>query len=140
MWRRLARILCFVAALAGCTAVGTQLHDAATTSLSAVETARLAVHLENVGKSTAAVASTALVDTLGVLIAADATVSGLDPPNRGDAASRRDVLTLIHNATDAVNAARQAVGGIGSLGDVEAGLRIVAKDLKEMALAGRVAG
>lgn len=126
----LALCLLSASALAGCAAVGDQLHSAAAQSLSAVQSARLAVQLDGDGRSTAAFTGTTLTgDALKELSAADATVSELDISHSADGDDRQETLNLIRESTDAVNSARQVLNRGGLLSDAEGRLGAVAKKL-----------
>lgn len=127
-----AAVLCLVLAglLSGCATVSAQLGDSVTQSISAVQTARLALATDQHGASTFGITATAITDSLKELSSAGQSATRLDVSSGSDAKSRQSTLALIRETTDAVNAARQALGGHGSLHDARQRLDAAAKKLQ----------
>ena len=103
------------ALLAGCTSATTTAQDAVGQGIAAVETALLVVeqHLDDRTFTTTATAT--LGDARRELVDASTTVAETDATTATDAAYRDDVLRALGVGLDAVNDARDALAGVGSL-------------------------
>jgi hypothetical protein len=101
--------------LTGCTSATATMEDAVGQGLAAVETARLVVEQELDDRTFTTTAKATLGDARRELVAAATTVSQTDVASESDAAYRTLVLSALGDGLDAVNDARAALGGLGSL-------------------------
>ena len=101
--------------LAGCTSAAATMEQAVGQGIAAVETARLVVEQELDDRTFTTTATTTLGDARRELIGAATTVSQTDVTSDSDAAYRDEVLAALGDGLDAVNDARAALGGVGSL-------------------------
>jgi hypothetical protein len=99
----------------GCTSPTAQFDQAIGQGLAAVETARLAVALELDEDTFSTVTDTALDDARRELTDASTTVSETDVTSTAEADLRAEALDALSLGVDAVNAALDAMAGIGSL-------------------------
>ena len=132
-----AGMLAAASVLSGCSSPTATFDDAIGQGVAAVETARLAVDLELDGRTFATTTTTALGDARRELIDASTSVAETDATNTTDAALRADLLAALTEGVAAVNDARDAMAGLGSLEAVEAPLEDAADALH--ALEGRTA-
>ncbi|MDR5699163.1 hypothetical protein [Agromyces aerolatus] len=107
-------------ALAGCAPVAQTMTDAAAQGRSAVETASLALELEQDGRSIFGVSSTAFDDAQRELSDAATTVDEADVSTEADRALRAETADALRLGLDAVNAARESMRGVT---DPDAALR-----------------
>jgi len=115
--------------LSGCATPREQLGASVTQSISAVQTARLAITLNEHGASTFAITSTALTDALSQLTDAAHAATELDLSGGRDSSARQATLALIRQSTDAVNAAREAMNERRSLYEARTRLGELAETL-----------
>ena len=101
--------------LTGCTSATATMEDAVAQGLAAVETARLVVEQELDDRTFTTTAKATLGDARRELVGAATTVSQTDVASESDAAYRTLVLSALGDGLDAVNDARAALGGVGSL-------------------------
>ena len=132
---RVAASGCLVIAaalLAGCTTATTTAQDAVGQGIAAVETARLVVeqHLDDRTFTTTATAT--LGDARRELVDASTAVAETDATTATDAAYRDDVLHALGVGLDAVNDARDALAGVGSLEATVPQLEDAATGLEEL--------
>ena len=132
---RVAASGCLVIAaalLAGCTSATTTAQDAVGQGIAAVETARLVVeqHLDDRTFTTTATAT--LGDARRELVDASTAVAETDATTATDAAYRDDVLRALGVGLDAVNDARDALAGVGSLEATVPQLEDAATGLEEL--------
>jgi hypothetical protein len=120
------------AMLVGCTSATTMAQDAVGQGIAAVETARLVVeqHLDDRTFTTTATAT--LGDARRELVDASTAVAETDATTAADAAYRDDVLRALGVGLDAVNDARDALGGVGSLEATVPQLEDAATGLEEL--------
>ena len=118
--------------LAGCTSATTTAQDAVGQGIAAVETALLVVeqHLDDRTFTTTATAT--LGDARRELVDASTTVAETDATTATDAAYRDDVLRALGDGLDAVNDARDALAGVGSLEATVPQLEDAATGLEEL--------
>jgi len=117
------------AVLSGCTSTGSRIEDAVAQGIAAVETATLAVEQELADRTFSTVTITALGDARRELVDATTTVSETDATTDADAALRTDALSALALGVDAVNDARDAMAGVGSLEESEVSLDAAADAL-----------
>ncbi|HET6672175.1 MAG TPA: hypothetical protein VFG92_02265 [Agromyces sp.] len=132
-----AGVLVAASVLSGCSSPAATFDGAIEQGIAAVETATLAVDLELDGRTFATTTTTALGDARRELVDASNSVAETDATNTTDAALRADLLDALTEGIAAVNDARDAMAGFGSLEEAEAPLEEAADALK--ALEGRVA-
>ena len=101
--------------LAGCTSAAATMEQAVGQGIAAVETARLVVEQELDDRTFTTTATATLGDARRELVGAATTVSQTDVTSESDAAYRDEVLAALGDGLDAVNDARAALGGVGSL-------------------------
>jgi hypothetical protein len=101
--------------LTGCTSASAAMQDAVGQGIAAVETARLVVDQELDDRTFQTTAIATLGDARQELVGATTTVSETDVTSESDAAYREDVLAALGDGLEAVNDARDALGGVGSL-------------------------
>jgi hypothetical protein len=101
--------------LIGCTSAETRVEDAIGQGIAAVETASLAVEQELADRTLSTVTVTALGDARRELVDATTSVSETDATTEADAALRTEALAALALGVDAVNDARDAMAGLGSL-------------------------
>jgi hypothetical protein len=101
--------------LTGCTSAAATMEQAVGQGVAAVETARLVVEQELDDRTFTPTAKTTLGDARRELVGAATTVSETDVSSETDAAYRDEVLAALGDGLDAVNDARAALGGVGSL-------------------------
>lgn len=104
-----------VLALTACTSPAQRFEDAVGQGLAAVETARLAIDQQLDDRVFPTTAITALGDARRELIDAATSVSETDPVRGTEAGRRAEVLEALRDGLDAVNDARDAMAGLGSL-------------------------
>jgi hypothetical protein len=111
---------CAVSALtlAGCAPLSQTMTDAAAQGRSAVETASLALELEQDGRSIFGLTATAFADAERELSDAAATVDEADVSNEADRKLRADTADALRRGLDAVNAARESLQGVTDAGAV----------------------
>jgi hypothetical protein len=102
-------------AITGCSSAGSRIEDAVAQGIAAVETATLAVEQELADRTFRTVTVTALGDARRELVDATTTVSETDATTDADAALRTEALSALALGVDAVNDARDAMAGLGSL-------------------------
>jgi hypothetical protein len=119
-------------ALAGCSSPTSRFDDAIAQGIAAVETALLAVDLQLDDRIYGTTTSTALGDARRELVDASTSVSETDVTTESDAALRADLLDALALGVDAVNDARDAMAGIGSLEDTVPPLEDAASALEEL--------
>ena len=102
-------------AISGCSSAGSRIEDAVAQGIAAVETASLAVEQELANRTFSTVTVTALGDARRELVDATTTVSETDASTDADAALRTEALSALALGVDAVNDARDAMAGLGSL-------------------------
>jgi hypothetical protein len=102
-------------AISGCSSAGSRIEDAVAQGIAAVETAILAVDQELADRTFSTVTVTALGDARRELVDATTTVSETDATTDADAALRTEALSALALGVDAVNDARDAMAGLGSL-------------------------
>ena len=102
-------------AISGCSSAGSRIEDAVAQGIAAVETAILAVEQELADRTFSTVTVTALGDARRELVDATTTVSETDASTDADAALRTEALSALALGVDAVNDARDAMAGLGSL-------------------------
>ena len=115
---RVAASGCLVVAaalLAGCASASSAVHDAVGQGIAAVETARLVVEQQLDDRTFSTTATATLGDARRELVGASTAVAETDATTATDAAYRDDVLSALGAGLDAVNDARDALAGIGSL-------------------------
>ena len=129
------------ALLAGCSSPTDTFESAVGQGLAAVETARLVVEQELDDRTFTTTAVATLGDARRELVDASTSVAETDAPSRTDAALRAEVLDALDAGLDAVNEARDAIGGVGALEAVVPKLEAAADDLDalERATAGAAA-
>lgn len=101
--------------LTGCTNAAATMEQAVGQGIAAVETARLVVQQELDDRTFTTTAKATLGDARRELVSAATTVSQTDVTGEADAAYRDEVLRALGDGLDAVNDARDALGGVGSL-------------------------
>ncbi|HZW41930.1 MAG TPA: hypothetical protein VFE99_06490, partial [Agromyces sp.] len=106
-------------AISGCSSAGSGIEDAVAQGIAAVETASLAVEQELADRTFSTVTVTALGDARRELVDATTTVSETDATNDADATLRTEALSALALGVDAVNDARDAMAGLGSLDAAE---------------------
>lgn len=134
-WRRAAAttsIVTIALALSGCASAASTFDDAVGQGIAAVGTARLAVEQQLDGRTFDTTAITTLGDARRELVSASTTVSQTDAATARDAALRADVLAALADGVEAVNDARDAMAGIGSLEDVVPSLERATDELKAL--------
>jgi hypothetical protein len=99
-------------ALAGCAPLSQTMTDAAAQGRSAVETASLALELEQDGRSIFGLTATAFDDAQRELSDAATTVDEADVSTEADRALRADTVDALREGLDAVNAARESMHGV----------------------------
>jgi hypothetical protein len=102
-------------ALTACSTPAQRFDDAVGQGLAAVETARLAIEQQADERVFTTVTTTALADARRELLDAVTSVSETDAVREIEAARRTDVLEALRSGLDAVNDARDAMAGLGSL-------------------------
>ena len=102
-------------AISGCSSAESGIEDAVAQGIAAVETATLAVEQELAERTFRTVTVTALGDARRELVDATTTVSETDASTDADAALRTEALSALALGVDAVNDARDAMAGLGSL-------------------------
>ena len=112
-----AAVLAFV--LTGCSSAQSRVDAAVGQGIAAVETAGLAVELQLADRTLSTVTVTALGDARRELVDATASVSETNATTEADAALRAEALTALALGVDAVNDARDAMAGLGSLETTE---------------------
>jgi hypothetical protein len=127
-----AGVLAAASVLSGCSSPAATFDSAIGQGIAAVETARLAVDLELDGRTFATTTTTALGDARRELIDASTSVAETDAASMTDAALRSDLLAALTDGVAAVNDARDAMAGLGSLEAVEAPLEDAADALHEL--------
>jgi glutamate mutase epsilon subunit len=110
-----ASIATVAALLTGCTSAASTLHDATGQGLAAVQTAALAVEQELDDLTFSTTATTTLGDARRELVDASTAASETDVTTASDADLREAVLTALDDGIQAVNDARDAMAGVGSL-------------------------
>lgn len=108
-------VIVATSALAGCSTPTSRFDDAIAQGIAAVETALLAVNLQLDDRIYGTTTSTALGDARRELVDASTSVSETDVTTASDAALRSDLLDALTLGVDAVNDARDAMAGVGSL-------------------------
>ena len=91
------------------------MQDAVGQGIAAVETARLVVEQQLDDRTFTTTATATLGDARRELVAASTAVAETDATTATDAAYRDDVLDALGAGLDAVNDARDALAGVGSL-------------------------
>jgi hypothetical protein len=124
-----ALTLALVAALTGCTSVQSTVDAAIGQGIAAVGTAQLAVDQQLDDRTFSTVTVTALGDARRELVDASNTVAEMDATTEGEAALRANALEALALGVDAVNDARDAMAGLGSLEASEASLDAAADAL-----------
>lgn len=111
---RALAVLLIVPALAGCSggSVTSNLGSSVGQSLSAAQTARLALAQQHQGRDLNGVTSTALEDMLREAQGAESSAASSSPPTRAQRGLRDRVLALLHRATLAVVACQDAAQGL----------------------------
>jgi hypothetical protein len=125
-------VIAAASALSACSSPTSRFDDAIAQGIAAVETARLAVDLQLDDRIYAATTNTALGDARRELVDASTSVSETDATTESDAALRADLLDALTLGVDAVNDARDAMAGIGSLENSVAPLEDAAAALEEL--------
>lgn len=110
--RALAVIAAGALALAGCAPLSQTMTDAAAQGRSAVETASLALELEQDGRSIFGLTATAFDDAQRELSDAATTVDEADVSTEAERALRADTADALRDGLDAVNAARESMQGV----------------------------
>ena len=105
------------AALTACTSATATFESAAGQGVAAVETARLAIDLDERGRAFHTVTLTTLDDARRELLDAVTTVAETDATTEADAATRTDLLDALDLGVAGVNDARDAINGVGTLDD-----------------------
>ena len=101
--------------LSGCSSVQSRIDAAVGQGIAAVETASLAVEQELADRTFSTVTLTALGDARRELVDATTSVSETDATTEADAALRTEALAALALGVEAVNDARDAMAGLGSL-------------------------
>jgi len=115
---RVAASACLIVAaagLAGCANASSAVQDAVGQGIAAVETARLVVEQQLDDRTFSTTATATLGDARRELVGASTAVAETDATTATDAAYRDDVLDALGVGLDAVNDARDALAGVGSL-------------------------
>ena len=115
---RVAASACLIVAaamLAGCASASSVVHDAIGQGLAAVETARIVVEQQLDDRTFTTTATATLGDARRELVGASTAVAETDATTATDAEYRDDVLKALGVGLDAVNDARDALAGVGSL-------------------------
>jgi hypothetical protein len=118
--------------LAGCASATSTAQDAVGQGVAAVETARLVVEQELDDRTFTTTATATLGDARRELVDAATAVGEADAATATDAAYRDDVLDALGAGLDAVNEARDALAGIGSLEATVPKLEEAATGLEEL--------
>ena len=116
--------------LSGCSSAQSRVDAAVGQGIAAVETASLAVEQELADRTLSTVTVTALGDARRELVDATTSVSETDATTPADAALRTEALAALALGVDAVNDARDAMAGLGSLEASEVGLEEAAAALE----------
>ena len=115
--------------LSGCSSAQARVAAAVGQGIAAVETASLAVEQELADRTLSSVTLTALGDARRELVDATTSVSETDATTHADAALRTEALAALALGVDAVNDARDAMAGVGSLEESEVSLDAAADAL-----------
>lgn len=124
-----ALTLALVTTLTGCTSVQSTVDAAIGQGIAAIGTAQLAVDQQIDDRTFSTVTVTALGDARRELVDASNTVAQTDATTDDEAALRTDTLEALALGVDAVNDARDAMAGVGSLEASEASLDAAAHAL-----------
>lgn len=124
------------ALLVGCAPLSQTMTDAAAQGRSAVETASLALELEQDGRSIFGVTATAFDDAQRELGDAATTVDEADVSTEADRALRAETAEALRRGLDAVNAARESMQGVTDPGTAAAALDEVSAQLDRLVQAG----
>jgi hypothetical protein len=125
-----------VAALAGCASISQTMTDAAAQGRSAVETASLALELEQDGRAIFGVAATAFDDAERELTDAARTVAEADVATETERDLRAETTEAIRAGIDAVNGAREAMQGVADPAAVADELEAASAQLDALVQAG----
>ena len=138
-WRRAAAraaasasLLALTALLIGCTSPSQATQDAVGQGIAAVETARLVVEQQLDDRTFTTTATATLGDARRELVGASTAVAETDATTATDAAYRDDVLDALGVGLDAVNDARDALAGVGSLEATVPQLEEAATELEQL--------
>ncbi|WP_308798292.1 hypothetical protein [Agromyces silvae] len=123
-------------ALAGCAPLSQTMTDAAAQGRSAVETASLALELEQDGRSIFGLTATAFDDAQRELGDAVATVDEADVSTEADRALRTATADALRDGIDAVNAARESLEGVTDPDEVAEALDEASAQLDALVTAG----
>jgi len=132
-WARIAAGawgVALVAALAGCASPAATLDGATGQGVSAVATARVVVQQDLDRRTFDTTAIATLGDARTELTDAATTVSETDVTTAEDAAWRAELADALARGIRAVNAARDAMAGVGSLEEALAELETAATELE----------
>lgn len=125
-------VVALAAALTGCTSAASTLHDATGQGLAAVQTAALVVEQELDDRTFPTTATTTLGDARRELVAASTAASETDVTAASDAELREAVLDALDDGIRAVNDARDAMAGLGSLEATLPSLEQAAEQLEDL--------
>lgn len=125
-------VVALAAALTGCTSAASTLHDATGQGLAAVQTAALVVEQELDDRTFPTTATTTLGDARRELVAASTAASETDVTAASDAELREAVLDALDDGIRAVNDARDAMAGLGSLEATLPSLQQAAEQLEDL--------
>jgi hypothetical protein len=127
-----ASLVALTALLIGCTSPSQAMQDAVSQGIAAVETARLVVEQQLDDRTFSTTATAMLGDARRELVDASTAVAETDATSATDAAYRDDVLSALGEGLDAVNDARDALSGVGSLEATVPQLEDAATGLEEL--------
>ncbi|MBM7502964.1 hypothetical protein ACFPER_05760 [Agromyces aurantiacus] len=103
--------------LTGCASTSDQVTDAVDQSVAALATARLALDLDAGERIFRTTSTTAVEDARREAVDAARTVGQLDAADETEAGRRAEALDALDDAVRSLDAAADALGGVGDLGD-----------------------
>ncbi|RZS68718.1 hypothetical protein EV187_1154 [Agromyces ramosus] len=125
-------VVALAAALTGCASAASTLNDATGQGLAAVQTAALVVEQELDDRTFPTTATATLGDARRELVAASTAASETDVTASSDAELREAVLEALDEGLRAVNDARDAMAGLGSLEATLPSLEQAAEQLEDL--------